>query len=438
MGTAVRSALTVAGSDSGGGAGIQADLKSFAAVGVHGCSVITCVTAQNTRAVESIYPLPVREIEKQLHAVLSDFEVRAAKTGMLYSADIVKSVAARLKKSKFPIVVDPVMIATVGDRLERRDFKEALVKYLLPRARLVTPNLYEAGQLAGIEVRSVEGMREAAKAIHGLDARAVLVKGGHLRGKLVDLLYDGGKFTEMAGYRYPMELHGSGCALAASITAYLVLGMPLLKAVKAARSRVAAGFQNSYRAGRGVAVINSHFRPDRFDVWREVTTAAADLAGAVPLDFVPEVGMNIGYAVEGANDSADVCALSGRIYRLGSGLKVGGHADFGASRHIARTILAAMSFDQRVRSAANLKYREKTLRLARKARLRIGTFDRREQPEGTSTMEWGTARAIRDLGKVPDVIYDTGDVGKEAMMRVLGSSPRDVLRKIKKIIGGGR
>ncbi len=438
VGDSVRSALTVAGSDSGGGAGIQADLKSFAAVGVHGCSVLTAITAQNTRAVESIYPLPVAEIEKQLHAVLTDFDIGAAKTGMLFSADIVKSVSMRLGKCDFPIVVDPVMIATVGDKLEGRGFKDAIIKHMLPEARLVTPNLYEAGQLAGMDVKSVEGMRAAAKKIHQLGARAVLVKGGHLKGKLVDLLFDGGKCTEMTGFRYPKELHGSGCTLAASITAYLATGLSLREAVKAGRARVAAGFQTSYKAGKGVEVINSHFKPDRFEVWREVSLAAGELAGMLPLDFVPEVGVNIGYAIEGAVSAGGVCALTGRIYRLGDGLRVGGHADFGASRHIARVILAAMASDPRMRSAANLKYREKNLRRAKAAGLLVGTFDRGEQPEGTSTMEWGTARAIEDLGKIPDAIYDLGDAGKEAMIRIIGRNPREVLRKIRLVVRGGR
>ena len=187
----VRSALTIAGSDSGGGAGIQADLKSFAAVGVHGCSVLTCVTAQNTQSVRSVFPLPAREVGRQLDAVLEDFDVAAAKTGMLYSAEIVRAVAKRLDGEDFPLVVDPVMVATVGASLQARDLGSALVHRLLPRATLVTPNLFEAEQLAGFPVHSVEDMRNAAKRLHGFGAAAVLVKGGHLKGDATDLLWNG-------------------------------------------------------------------------------------------------------------------------------------------------------------------------------------------------------------------------------------------------------
>ena len=254
----MRTALTIAGSDSGGGAGIQADLKSFAAVGVHGTSVVTCVTAQNTRSVDSIFPLPPIEVRRQIRAVLSDFDVRAAKTGMLYSASIVRTVAAELRRTRFPLVVDPVMVATVGARLERDDFRDALVEGLFDRATLVTPNAYEAERLSGMRIRDVRSMGAAARAIRDLGAQAVLVKGGHLRGPLVDLFFDGRRIVRMEGRRYPKDLHGAGCTLAASIAAYLALGHPLLDAIRRARRRVARGFQASYRAGRGVELINSH------------------------------------------------------------------------------------------------------------------------------------------------------------------------------------
>ena len=431
----MRTALTIAGSDSGGGAGIQADLKSFAAVGVHGCSVVTCVTAQNTRGVDSIFPLPVREIRTQLNAVFSDIAVHAAKTGMLYSREIVKAVADRLPARKPSLVVDPVMVATVGASLQRRDLCEALVDRLLPRATIVTPNLYEASQLAGFSVESVEDMRRAAKEIAATGAKAVLVKGGHLRGEVVDLLYDG-RFHPFRSPRFDKQLHGSGCVLASSIAAYLAIGRPLRRAVADARRKVQAGFLASYAVGRGVAVINADARPDRYGVWRAVTEAADEMVRLLSPDWVPEVGTNVAYALPAAAGPEDVCALRGRIHRVGTSLAVTGPADFGSSRHVARIVLTAMAVDPSVRSAANLKYSDQNLRRLTRARLAVGTFDRRHQPPGTSTMEWGTAAAIRALGRVPDAIHDAGFVGKEGMIRVLGTSPADVVRKIRRLVGG--
>ncbi len=427
-------ALTIAGSDSGGGAGIQADLKSFAAVGVHGTSVLTCVTAQNTRRVDAIFSLPAEEVHSQLRAVLSDFTIRAAKTGMLYSGDIVRTVAAELRRRRFPLVVDPVMVATVGASLRTTDFRDALTEGLIPRAELVTPNVFEAEQLSGRKVRTPADARTAAKRIAELGARAVLVKGGHLKGGLVDLLYREGEFLTFRSHRYPEDLHGSGCTLSASTAAYLALGLGLDDAVGRGRQRVRAGFATAYRPGRGVSVINSHFTPDRYSVWQSVTSAAQDAARVIPLAFAPEVGMNIGFALPAAEGPDDVCGLRGRIVRVGDELVVAGPAAFGASRHIARVVLTAMYFDPSVRSAINLKYRGQNVTRLRKLGLTVGTFRRDEQPRGTSTMEWGTRTAIEATGRVPDVIYDGGSVGKEGMMRVLGTEPRDVLRKVRALV----
>ncbi len=429
----MRTALTIAGSDSGGGAGIQADLKSFAAIGVHGTSVVTCVTAQNTRAVKSIFALPAEEIRRQMRAVLSDFDVRGAKTGMLYSADIVRAVAKELDGEDFPLVVDPVMVATVGASLEREDFRDALVGRLLPRATLVTPNRHEAERLAGRRVRTLQDAESAARAIRKLGPDAVLVKGGHLRGQLVDVFWDGRVLRRLAGYRHPKELHGAGCTLAASTAAYLALGHRLYDAVEAARHRVATGFLASYRAGHGVEIINSHLVPDRYDVWCAVEEVAPKLARAVPLSLVPEVGINLGYALPGATTPSEVCALRGRIVRVGDRLEPIGPAAFGASKHIARVVLTAMRFQPAIRCATNLKYRLKNARGLRSTRFVLATFDRSREPGDVSTMEWGTEQAIAEAGTIPDVIYDEGAMGKEAMMRVLGEDPQDVLRKVRRI-----
>ena len=266
IGRRMRTALTIAGSDSGGGAGIQADLKSFAAVGVHGTSVITCVTAQNTRTVASIFPIPTREIGRQLRAVLGDFKVRAAKTGMLYSKEIVRTVVAGLPERAFPLVVDPVMVATVGARLERDDFRDALIDRLLPRATVVTPNRFEAERLAEMKIRSVIDMESAARAIRRLGPQSVLVKGGHVAGELVDVLLDRRGLHRLRAIRYAKRLHGAGCTLAASIAAYMALGSTLGAAVNLARARVAAGFLASYRPGRGVEVIDSGVKPNLHEV----------------------------------------------------------------------------------------------------------------------------------------------------------------------------
>ncbi len=416
----MRTALTIAGSDSGGGAGIQADLKSFAAVGVHGTSVLTCVTAQNTQAVTSIFPLPVSEVRAQLRAVLDDFDVRGAKTGMLYSADIVAAVAEELRDTDFPLVVDPVMIATVGARLERDDFRDALVERLLNRADLVTPNRHEAERLAGFPVREVGDMERAAREIRGLGARTVLVKGGHVAGELVDVFYDGRTVRRFRGFRYSKELHGAGCTLAASIAGYLALGRSLRASVEAARRRVAMGFLASYRAGHGVEIINSHVRPHRYEVVRALADAGPALSRAVPPRDLPPGGLSLTYALPGATGSADVAAWRGP-----------GHMpDFGASGDSIRLTLAVLHVNPTFRAAATLKYPAKNAGRLASAGLRVAVLDRGSRP---SRIE----RAIVETGAVPDALVDVREGARTATMYVLGETPAQVVRKVRRILRGG-
>lgn len=421
----MRTALTIAGSDSGGGAGIQADLKSFAAVGVHGTSVITCVTAQNTKAVTSIFPLPPAEIRAQLRAILDDFEVRGAKTGMLYSAEIVDAVAREVRSTEFPLVVDPVMVATVGARLERDDFRDALVGRLLPRADLVTPNRREAERLAGHPIRDLRDMETAAREIRGLGAGAVLVKGGHVAGDLVDVLYDGRSIRRFRSFRHAKELHGAGCTLAASIAAYLAQGQRLPRAIESARSRVAAGFLTSYRAGRGVEIINSQVRPDRYEVSRAAMEVAPTLSKAVPRWLRPRGGVQLTFALPGATSAADLCAWSEKE----------GGAEFGVSPTRAVVPLAVLRVNPTLRAAATLKYPRKTLRRLARGRLEVLVLDRSAGPR-TGHGTGGIERAIVEAGTPPDVLVDERAADREPTMHILGRDPQDVLRKVRRIAGG--
>ena len=233
-------ALTIAGSDSGGGAGIQADLKTFAALGVHGTSVITAITAQNPRGVMSIETCSKDIVRKQLEAVFAELPPAACKTGMLFSAEIVEAVAAFLPEGT-PLVVDPVMIATSGAALIDSRAVKAIKKRLLPRATLVTPNVPEGETLLGIKIRSEEHLRAAAKALYAEYGCAVLMKGGHLRGakEAIDIFNDGK--TELmltAPYIAAGPLHGTGCTYAAAITAYLASGHRRPKAVELAKAYI--------------------------------------------------------------------------------------------------------------------------------------------------------------------------------------------------------
>ena len=257
----MRTALTIAGSDSGAGAGIQADLKTFAAHGVYGTSAVTAVTAQNTLGVTMFEALSADLVTAQIEAVVSDIGAHAAKTGMLANAAIVEAVAAAVQALDIPLlVVDPVMIAKSGDRLLDDDALGALRSELLRLAFVVTPNIPEAETLTGLTIRSADDSREAARRIAGLGASAVIVKGGHLPSPaIVDLLYDGRDFLEFGHERIPgRQTHGTGCTFAAAITAHLALGRSLADAIPLAQRYVAGAIRHGPDLGRGHGPMN-HF-----------------------------------------------------------------------------------------------------------------------------------------------------------------------------------
>jgi hydroxymethylpyrimidine/phosphomethylpyrimidine kinase len=256
-------ALTIAGSDSGGGAGIQADLKTFSAFRVFGMSVITAVTAQNSLGVQGVENLPPAFVAQQLRSVLEDFGADAAKCGMLSTAPIIEAVATELTSQRIEkLVVDPVMVAKSGDQLLQPEARAALADRILPLALLVTPNLPEAEVLAGIRVAEPEDMEEAARRIHTMGPRYVLVKGGHLKGDATDLLWNGRDFTRFSTPRIDSQnTHGTGCTFSAAIVAGLARGQALGDAIRSAKAYVTRAIREGFQAGRGVGQLR-HFIPD--------------------------------------------------------------------------------------------------------------------------------------------------------------------------------
>jgi len=259
---AVPKALTIAGSDSGGGAGIQADLKTFAALGVYGTSAITAVTAQNTLGVTDVQEIALPTISAQIDAVMSDIGADAAKTGMLSSAPIIETVAAAIQKHGIEnLVVDPVMVAASGARLLRENAVDALKRDLLPRALLVTPNVPEAEVLAGFPIRSANDMRKAAQEIARTGARNVVVKGGHAQGdEAIDILFDGREFREFTAERIrSTNTHGTGCTFSSAIAGGLALGKTVPESVDLAKRYVTEAIRHAFSVGGGHGPLNHFF-----------------------------------------------------------------------------------------------------------------------------------------------------------------------------------
>ena len=260
----IRKALTVAGSDSGAGAGIQADLKTFAALGVYGTSAITAVTAQNTVGVTEILEIDPRMVGTQIDAVMTDIGAQALKTGMLGNAEVIATVVKKIHKYKVKnLVVDPVMVATSGQLLLHSSAIDIVRRSLIPLATVLTPNLPEAEKLAGMKLRNMNDIQEAARRIIAMGAGNVVIKGGHRSGPAIDLFFDGKKFRELRAPRSrSRHTHGTGCTFSAAITAYLATGETVETAVLLAKKYITEAIRKGFAVGAGNGPVH-HF----YDLW---------------------------------------------------------------------------------------------------------------------------------------------------------------------------
>jgi hydroxymethylpyrimidine/phosphomethylpyrimidine kinase len=431
--------LTIAGTDPGGGAGVAADLKTIALLGAHGLCCVAALTAQNSTGVKGIHPVPPQFVAAQLEAVLSDIGCDAAKCGMLYSAEVIRAVADQLAKYRVPhVVIDTVLAAGSGDPLAEA---EALAAYreLFPLAALVSGNLSEVSALTGIKVTDEPSMREAARALVGQGAKAALVRGGHLSGgEAVDILHDGQEF-----YRFSLPRvntphdHGTGCTTTAAIATYLARGHALPEAVRLAKELVHRGLRDATPLGAGKGPVNIlaalGVAAERCRVLSELSAAFEMLRGAPGLSrLIPEVGMNLAFALPAASSVDEVAAFPGRLGLYHGRLTGFGPPEFGASSHVARIVLTAMQRDPGLRAALNIRHGEDVIAACRAAGLKLSSFDRAQEPPEVAAREggslvWGVAEALKDEG-LPQAVYDTGGLGKEPMVRLLGRTPGEVAR----------
>ncbi len=444
-------ALTIAGSDSGGGAGIAADLKTFAAAGVHGVLAITSVTAQNTVEVRGVYDMPPEAVRLQVLAVHEDLGVDAAKTGMLSNASIVREVARLVDELGFPLVVDPVMVAKSGAQLLRDDAVEVLVRELVPRATVVTPNAPEAERMTGIEVRDLEGARKAAEHIvERLGARAAVVKGGHLGGpESVDVLYYGGRYVELRAPRIESRAtHGTGCSFSAAIAAGLAKGMDVEEAVREAKRMVTDAIRYGLDLGSGHGPVNPiswiEVPAERFRALEDVRLALRVLKenGRFVHRLMGEGSIEIGVALPApyALGPGDVATAVGGIGRHGSSIVSRGGVGFGASGALTSAIMAMSERYPQVRAAAIVEGGEGIEGAALSLGLRLASFARRGPARGRD-LGSGISEALRSAGPVPpDVVLDPGGQGMAPLAIFFGRSAAEAAAKlvaVAKALAGG-
>lgn len=431
-------ALTVAGSDSGGGAGVQADLAAMAARGVHGTSALTAVTAQNTTGVSASEVLGPDLVTDQIRAVFEDFDVQAAKTGMLGDADVVAAAVGALSSVDCPLVVDPVVVAESGDRLLSPSGVETLRDELLPAATVATPNVPEAELLVDTSIDGPASARDAGRLLCELGADAALVTGGHLDGDPVDVLVVDGSETEFREFRSERvpnaDTHGSGCTLSAAIAAELAQGTTIPKAVERAERHL----DRAVRWGRSVGAATGpveHLAPMKADAG---TVAACEaVREAVRAfehedisDLVPEVGTNVAVAPECAVDPVDVVAVAGRIHRVPWGVRATGGVYPGASSHIARFLLGVRNAGGAVSAACNVSADDEVVEVVRDWWDAV-TVDRADEPEDTpGTMDWVAGEAMGKRESAPDAVLDGGAVGKEPMIRLVAPDAATLVERV--------
>ncbi|TFG56495.1 MAG: bifunctional hydroxymethylpyrimidine kinase/phosphomethylpyrimidine kinase, partial [Methanomassiliicoccus sp.] len=392
--------LSIAGSDPIGGAGIEADIKAIASMGAHGAVALSAITAQNTVEVLDMFPLPPEQIISQINAVLEDVKPDAVKTGMLHSAGTVKAISPLLKELGVPLVIDPVLFAGVGTALHQEDLADALAKDLFPIATVITPNKEEAEALSGMVITNGDSLDRVGRRLLKMGAEAVLLKGGHLDGKMaVDTLYTKDEIYELASPRLDREVHGAGCTLSSFIACGLASGLTTKEAVKEAKRRIYDSIAMAVPVGRGSLCINPtatlYKEAMRPAVQEAVRSGVRVIEDRMPPQMVPEVGLTLAYALPYPQGYGEVCGVEGRLVRTGDRVCRVGEVRFGGSRHIARVVMAAQAFDPEARCAMNLRFSEENVKRLRRSGLVVASFDRAGEPEMVSSMEWGTAEAIK-------------------------------------------
>ncbi|MGI0082266.1 MAG: bifunctional hydroxymethylpyrimidine kinase/phosphomethylpyrimidine kinase [Nitrosopumilaceae archaeon] len=430
--------LSIAGSDPSSGAGIQGDLKTYSALGVYGLTVVTAITSQNTTRFSKVEEVSADSIKSQLDSVLSDFKIDAIKIGMVYSSSIIKAIYSRLKKTKFPIVLDPIFESTTGGILLKKDAFSDFKKTLIPLAFVITPNVLEAERLASMKIRSRNEARQAATKIQQMGAKNVVIKGGHLRGNIVtDFVLEGSKFYEFSGKRILNINHGGGCNFSAALTVSLAKGNSVKESVRFAKDYAVESIKNSQKIGKGITISKASYADQ---IEKNLADAIASFSNLKNVyKVIPECQTNFVFSKSNPKSLSDILGVSGRIVKDDKSVVMVGSLKYGGSKHVASAVLQVAKKFPDIRSALNIKYDEKLIRKAKEKKFAILSYDRSKEPYKTkinegATISWGIMDAIKNAKSQPDLIFHKGDVGKEPMILIFGNKPKDVLAKLNKII----
>jgi hydroxymethylpyrimidine kinase/phosphomethylpyrimidine kinase len=438
-------ALTIGGSDPSAAAGVQGDIKTFSALGIYACAVVTAITVQNTLRVAKVVPLSPNLVSGQISSILEDVSPRATKIGMIHNAPAIKETAAALKLVKSPIILDPIIYSTTRARLLEKDAVEEMIHTLIPLLHTITPNITEAEEISGQRIRNMEDVSNAAKAIQRIGAHNIIIKGGHAKEELSTdyLLQENGEEVKIARVRIRVRgPHGSGCNFSAALTAFIAQDFSLKDSFELANEYTRKSIENVYRIGRGLPVTDSIFsiynNSCRLNVLQRTQEAVNYIESIDGLGIlIPETQSNLVFALNGAKTIEDVAGVRGRIVRIGSRVRPSTCVGFGSSLHVASAVLAYGKHNPKYRSAMNIRYDRKLNNICH-SKFIVSHYKRSEEPKYTKykegkTVIWGVTEALKKRPGA-DIVCNTGDFGKEAMTLVFGYEPFDVINKLKIIL----
>lgn len=440
----MKNILTIAGFDPSSGAGISRDLDTFFSLGLHGIAVPTSIVVQGPQGVQSVQPIPSETFKAMLSSIQEKITVNGIKVGVLLNEQFVETLSNYLPEyPDIPVVVDPVLAAKNGLQLLNDKGLKSLIKLVFPKTTVITPNLDEISRILGGKVQTLKDMEASARSLVATGPQAVVVKGGHLKGEPIDLLFDGTTCIPWKRKRIDRVIHGTGCVFSSLLTSFLVHGYSIQEAFLASEGLMDELIKKSYQISEdGYFYMSSGLLngmvAERWKVIEAMREVKERFCLLNPVDCIPETQMNIVYALEGAKGIEDVAAFPGRIGHYKGKVFFKGAPQFGASSHMARYILDYMHCVPSMRSGANVRYDTAILKKAQEKGFTVVLLDKRQASSGMGGKNKPCrnllmGKILKDMDNPPDIIYDEGDIGKEPMIRLFARNPRELIKKMEMI-----
>ena len=428
--------LAIGGSDPSSGAGIQSDVKTYSSLGAYGFTVITCITSQNSTKFSQVTPVPTKMVKSQIDSIVSDFKIDAIKIGMVYSSSIIKAINFKLRRMVVPIVLDPVFKSTTGGILLQKKALSDFKKLLVPLAFVITPNIYEAEKLGMMTIRKKQDLLKCALRIKKLGAKNVVITGFQSNNKILDFVLENSKQYTIVSKKLANENHGSGCNYSSALVVSTAMGKSLRNSIEFAKKYVYNSIKNSKKIGKGIPITNVN-KPDGIEkILRNAISNFIEIKNIHKA--IPQCQTNFAYSRIHPKSIQDILGVTGRIVNTGKSVLVAGDLEYGGSRHVGSAILEMSKKFPEIRSAINLKFDQRLLNKFKKIGLKISSYDRAYEPiqvknKENSSISWGIKKAIQNSKQPPDLVFHTGDWGKEPMILVFGKNPDNVLEKVSSV-----